>query len=94
MAKPIPTSEYEGVVAAVEQYCQGLKAGSSEETAKAFHKDAIMYGFATKTDLLGGPISNLWEFIKTYGAAPNINYRIDVLAITPCVSRFAFRDGS
>lgn len=41
-----------------------------------------MYGF-TADDLLGGPIKNLYDFVKENGAAPNIKTRIDVLSITP-----------
>ena len=41
-----------------------------------------MYGF-TNGELLGGPIKNLFDFVETNGAAPQISTRLDVLAITP-----------
>lgn len=41
-----------------------------------------MYGF-TNGALLGGPIANLFDFVKTHGDAPEISTRLDVLAITP-----------
>lgn len=42
-----------------------------------------MYGLSNGTTLLGGPISNLYDFVRTNSAAPDIQTRIDVLAITP-----------
>jgi hypothetical protein len=83
MAKPISTSDYDAVVATVEQYCQGFKAGNAEDTAKAFHQNAVMFGAAIKD----GPISTLYDRIKANGPAADIRYRIDVLGITPCVQR-------
>lgn len=42
-----------------------------------------MYGFSADGKLLGGPISNLWTFMETYGPAPNIIARNDIISITP-----------
>ena len=41
-----------------------------------------MYGF-TNGERLGGPITNLYDFVKKNGKAPDITTRLDVLAITP-----------
>jgi hypothetical protein len=81
--KSISSADYEAVVATVDQYCHGVKVGSAEETAKAFHTEAIMYGFTS-----GGPISKLYDFVTKSGAAPNLKTRVDVLAITPFVHSF------
>ena len=80
--KTVPTQDYEEVVATVAKYVEGLRVGSIDGVSKAFHKDAVMYGF-TNGDLLGGPIKNLYDFVKKNGAAPDIQTRLDVLAITP-----------
>ncbi|KAH6672793.1 hypothetical protein F5X68DRAFT_42672 [Plectosphaerella plurivora] len=82
--KTVPTAEYDAVIAAADKYVEGLRLGNSEVCAEAFHKDAIMYGFISppKPEMLAGPISNLWTFIKQEGSAPNIKTRSDVLAIT------------
>jgi hypothetical protein len=53
--KAVPTAEYNAVIAVANQYVEGLRAGSTEGVAKAFHQDAVMYGF-TNGQLLGGPI--------------------------------------
>ena len=80
--KTVPTREYEEVVATVAKYVEGLRVGSVDGVAGAFHKDAVMYGF-TNGELLGGPIKNLYDFVEKNGTAPAIKTRIDVLAITP-----------
>ncbi|HEY5704630.1 MAG TPA: nuclear transport factor 2 family protein [Terrimicrobiaceae bacterium] len=80
--KTVPTQDYEEVVSTVAKYAEGLRIGSVDGVAKAFHKDAVMYGF-TNGELLGGPIKNLYDFVEKNGTAPDIKTRIDVLAITP-----------
>lgn len=82
--KTVPTAEYEAVIAAANKYTEGVRAGSPEITAQAFHKDATMYGFISppKPDMLAGPIDNLYTFIRDSGSAPAIKTRNDVLAIT------------
>jgi hypothetical protein len=81
--KTVPTSDYLAVVEVVENYISGLRIGDANQVAKSFHKDATMYGFSPDGELLGGPISNLWTFMDTYGAAPNIIAHNDVISITP-----------
>ncbi|KAK2468899.1 hypothetical protein H9L39_19491 [Fusarium oxysporum f. sp. albedinis] len=82
--KTVPTADYDAVIAAADKYVEGLRIGSSDKAAEAFHRDAIMYGFISppKPEMLAGPIGNLWTFIKKEGSAPNIKTRNDVLAIT------------
>lgn len=80
--KAVPTSEYNAVFATANQYVEGLRVGSAEGVAQAFHKDAVMYGF-TNGELLGGPIKNLFDFVQKNGSAPEITTRLDILAITP-----------
>lgn len=80
--KAVPTAEYDAVIAIAQKYVDGLRIGSVEDVAQAFHKDAVMYGF-TNGALLGGPIANLFGFIEKNGKAPEIKTRLDILAITP-----------
>lgn len=80
--KAVPPSEYNAVIATANLYVEGLRVGSAEGVAQAFHKDAVMYGF-TNGELLGGPIKNLFDFVQKNGKAPEITTRLDVLAITP-----------
>ncbi|MNY11380.1 putative lumazine-binding protein [compost metagenome] len=80
--KAVPTAEYNAVIATANQYVEGLRVGSAEVVAQAFHKDAVMFGF-TNGELLGGPIKNLFDFVQKNDDAPQITTRLDVLAITP-----------
>ncbi|WP_426234600.1 nuclear transport factor 2 family protein [Pseudomonas sp. TWP3-2] len=80
--KAVTTADYNAVIATANQYVEGLRVGSSADIAKAFHQDAVMYGF-TNGQLLGGPIKNLFDFVDSNGKAANITTRLDVLAITP-----------
>lgn len=80
--KAVPTHEYNAVIAVAQQYADSLQIGSPEGLAEAFHKDAVMYGF-TNGELLGGSITNLFDFVRSNGKAPDITTRLDVLAITP-----------
>lgn len=80
--KTVSTQDFDDVIATVAKYVDGLRIGNADDVAKAFHKDAVMYGF-TNGKLLGGPIKNLYDFVKENGKAPDIKTRLDVLAITP-----------
>jgi hypothetical protein len=80
--KAVPTQDYEDVITTASKYVEGLRVGSAQGVAQAFHKDAVMYGF-TNGELLGGPIKNLYDFVEKNGKAPAIKTRLDVLAITP-----------
>jgi hypothetical protein len=80
--KAVPTTDYNNVIAVAQKYVDGLRSGSVEQIAQAFHQDAVMYGF-TNGQLLGGPIDNLYKFVAQNGKAPQISTRLDVLAITP-----------
>jgi hypothetical protein len=80
--KTVATQDYDKVVSTVAKYVEGLRVGSVDGLAEAFHKDAVMYGFANG-ELLAGPIKNLYDFVEKNGTAPDIKTRIDVLAITP-----------
>jgi hypothetical protein len=80
--KAVPTTDYNNVIAVAQKYVDGLRTGSVEQIAEAFHQDAVMYGF-TNGQLLGGPIDNLYKFVAQNGKAPQITTHLDVLAITP-----------
>ncbi|KAJ6087526.1 hypothetical protein N7467_006440 [Penicillium canescens] len=82
--KTVPTAEYDAVIEAANKYAEGLRAGSPDIVAQAFHKNAVMYGFISppNPDMLAGPIDNLYTFIRDSGSAPAIKTRNDVLAIT------------
>ncbi len=80
--KAVPTRDYSAVVAVAQQYVDGLRVGSVDGVAEAFHPKAVMYGF-TNGELLGGEIQNLFDFVQKNGKAADIVTHLDVLAITP-----------
>lgn len=81
--KVVSVDDYNAVLEAAHNYVEGLRTGDADTVAKAFHKEAIMYGLAGGKTLLGGPIGNLYDFVRRNGSAPEIKTHMDVLAITP-----------
>ncbi len=81
--KVVSVDDYNAVLEAAHNYVEGLRTGDADTVAKAFHKEAIMYGLAGGKTLLGGPIGNLYDFVRRNGSAPKIKTHMDVLAITP-----------
>lgn len=81
--KVVSVDDYNAVLEAAHNYVEGLRTGDADMVAKAFHKEAIMYGLAGGKTLLGGPIGNLYDFVRRNGSAPEIKTHMDVLAITP-----------
>lgn len=81
--KVVSVDDYNAVLEAAHNYVEGLRTGDADAVAKAFHKEAIMYGLAGGKTLLGGPIGNLYDFVRRNGSAPEIKTHMDVLAITP-----------
>ncbi|RZA12569.1 nuclear transport factor 2 family protein [Pseudomonas sp. AK106] len=80
--KAVATHDYNAVITTASRYVEGLREGSVATIKQAFHEEAVMYGF-TNGQLLGGPISNLYDFVESNGKAADITTRLDVLAITP-----------
>lgn len=81
--KVVSVDDYNAVLEAAHNYVEGLRTGDADTVAKAFRKEAIMYGLAGGKTLLGGPIGNLYDFVRRNGSAPEIKTHMDVLAITP-----------
>ena len=81
--KVVSVDDYNAVLEAAHNYVEGLRTGDADTVAKAFHKEAIMYGLAGGKTLLGGPIGNLYDFVRRNGSAPEVKTHMDVLAITP-----------
>lgn len=82
--KPTPTADYDVVISTVTKYATGLQTGDNALLAQAFHEDATMYGYTgVGTETLVGPISNLYDYVNQFGAAPSMRTRLNVLSITP-----------
>ena len=80
-------SDYEEVLSVIGEYVSGLKSGNIDQVQRAFHKDAIMYGY-DRDDLMCGSIDNLYKWLEKGKADTNnkggeLRTHIDVLDITP-----------
>lgn len=83
--KPVSTNEYKNVVNVVNNYIEAIRTGSVERLEKTFHKDSVTYGFVNDK-LQGGASNPAVDFIKNYGASPDMEAHVDVLDITPATS--------
>lgn len=54
------------------QYVNGCATGDVEPTKKAFHKDAVMYGYLNG-ELSAGSIENLYAAISALGAKSEVD---------------------
>ncbi|SAL50029.1 Putative lumazine-binding protein [Caballeronia cordobensis] len=81
--KPIATSEYDPVVQAAQAYVDGYRAGDIAGIERAFHRDAVMWGFSGDQLVQGPAIPAFKSFFNSLGASPDAVARVDVLAIAP-----------
>ena len=62
------------------QYVNGCATGDVELTKRAFHKDAVMYGYLNG-ELSAGSIENLYAAISALGAALDTKSEVDVMEV-------------
>lgn len=72
--------DYQEIKNVVMQYVNGCVTGDVELTKKAFHKDAVMYGYLNG-ELSAGSIENLYPAIKSLGAASETKSEVDVMEV-------------
>lgn len=73
-------TDYQEIKDVVMQYVNGCATGDVELAKKAFHKDAVMFGYLNGS-LSEGSIENLYAAIKQLGAAPDTKAEVDVMEI-------------
>jgi hypothetical protein len=74
-------TEHDAVVATMQHYIEGGRAGQSSLMRPGFLPDATMVGYAGGT-LLSGSVQNLYDWIDGNGPAPDIEPRfvaVDIL---------------
>ncbi|MFJ2333864.1 nuclear transport factor 2 family protein [Pseudomonas helleri] len=81
--KPVATTEYGDVIQAAQAYIDGYRSADIAGIEKAFHQDAIMWGYTGDELLQGSAIAVFASFFKSLGASPDTHSRLDILAITP-----------
>jgi hypothetical protein len=81
--KPVATTEYDAVIQAAQAYIDGYRAGDIFGIERAFHQEAVMWGYSGDELLQGPAIPVFASFFKALGASPNTLSRLDILAIAP-----------
>ncbi|MDO4172682.1 MAG: nuclear transport factor 2 family protein [Prevotellaceae bacterium] len=71
---------YQDIKDVVMQYVNGCMTGDVELTRKAFHKDAVMYGYLNG-NLCAGSINALYDAIEQLGAAAETKAEVDVMQV-------------
>lgn len=72
--------DYQDIKDVVMQYVNGCTTGDVELTRKAFHKDAIMYGYLNGA-LSAGSIENLYAAIGQLGADAATKAEVDIMEV-------------
>lgn len=72
--------DYQEIKEVVMQYVDGCVKGDVELTKKAFHKDAVMYGYLNG-ELQAGSIDNLYSAIRQLGASAGTKAEVDVMEV-------------
>lgn len=73
--------EYKEIKEVVKQYVDGCATGDVELAKKAFHKDAVMFGYLNGA-LCAGSIEALYAAIAQLGGDPATKAEIDVTELT------------
>lgn len=82
MAKQIPSSEYDAVIATANCYVEAMQQASSKRAREGFHADGGIYGYVDG-EYKGGSISNLFDYLDECPEGHKIKAHLDVIAITP-----------
>lgn len=83
--KKTMVSDYEEIIATINNYIKGCKTGNTELMRQAFDKGAVMYGYLNG-QLYNSSIENLYVAIDTLGGDENTKTRIDILAVDGTVA--------
>ncbi|VUC35565.1 unnamed protein product [Clonostachys rosea] len=82
-AEPIPTTEYDAVLAAAQCYFDSLKTADRGLLEEAFHDDAILAGWFLNGIQSEGSYRDLHDYYEAHGPSVDINTRADVMHIAP-----------
>lgn len=77
--------DYQEIKDVVMKYVDGCVTGDVELARKAFHKDAVMYGYLNG-ELSAGSIGNLYAAIGQLGAAAEARAEVDVMEVVGTVA--------
>jgi hypothetical protein len=83
----IPTNleDYEAITRVLEHYVDGAKSGKGSEMARAFHREATVFGFAG-TELDAGPVAILFAWTDKNGPAAGIKSQIAAIDVVGTIA--------
>jgi len=70
------------ILAIIEIYIVGLRSGRVDLLKKAFHDNAIMYGFSVENKTSEGNIERLYNTIEKNGPLPYVTSKNTILHLT------------
>lgn len=82
---PTNVSEYAVIAKVVQHYIDGAKSGRGDEMKPAFHEGATIFGYVG-TDLLAGPIQQLFDWNDENGPATGLQAQIASIDIVGTVA--------
>lgn len=65
-------ADKQAILAVIDTYIEGLRAGRVNLLKKVFYKDAIMYGFSEENKITEGSVQHLYDIIEKNGALANV----------------------
>ena len=81
--------DYDAILATMQRYFEGGRAGKSEVMRPAFHLDATIVGYCSGT-LLSGPIQQLFDWIDGNGPSTGIQPRLVSVEVVQTVAVVRF----
>ncbi len=77
--------EYDAITQTIQHYVDGATSGKGNDMWPAFHESATIFGYAG-TDLMAGPIEELFTFKDENGPAVDIQARITSIDLVETVT--------
>ncbi len=82
---PTNVSDYDAIAKTVQHYIDGAKSGRGADMKPAFHEGATIFGYVG-TDLLAGPIQQLFDWNDQNGPATGLQARIASIDIIDTIA--------
>ncbi len=84
-SSPTNVNDYDAIEEVVQQYIDGARRGSGDDMESAFHTGATIFGYFG-TDLLAGPIRQLFAWNDVNGPATELQARIATIDLVDTVA--------
>ena len=78
-------NDYDAIAKTIQHYIDGAMSGKGEDMKPAFHQDATIFGYID-TDLLAGPIQQLFDWNDQNGPATGLEAQITSIDIVGTIA--------